>query len=49
MHAVQDVRPGGRRYILIVDDDEAIREALCAMLEDEGYSVHDRVGDAPAR
>jgi CheY-like chemotaxis protein len=26
-------------YILVVDDDAAIREALAAALEDEGYSV----------
>jgi CheY-like chemotaxis protein len=26
-------------YILVVDDDAAIREALTAVLEDEGYAV----------
>lgn len=29
----------GRSYILVVEDDVAIREALEAVLEDEGYAV----------
>jgi CheY-like chemotaxis protein len=28
-----------KRHVLVVDDDEAIREALSQALEDEGYSV----------
>ena len=28
-----------QRLILVVDDDHAIRESLCELLEDEGYSV----------
>lgn len=31
--------PPGPGYILVVDDDEAIREALAEVLEDEGYQV----------
>lgn len=32
--------PGkGQPYVLVVDDDAAIREALEAVLEDEGYQV----------
>ena len=38
MQAMEGVTPRGVD-ILIVDDDEDVREALCAMLEDEGYSV----------
>lgn len=26
--------------VLVVEDDEAIREALCLLLEDEGYTVY---------
>ena len=34
----QGVAPG-ESYILVVDDDDAIREVLAAVLEDEGYQV----------
>lgn len=37
----------GGRYALVVDDDEAIRESLRFILEDEGFSVTD-VGDGAA-
>lgn len=29
----------GRGTIFVVEDDEAIRESLCGMLNDEGYQV----------
>ena len=32
-------RPGLEKTILVVDDDFALREALCAALEGEGFSV----------
>lgn len=31
--------PLGRKAILIIDDDEAVREALAMVLADEGHSV----------
>ena len=31
--------PNGGKTVLIVDDDFALREALCAALEGEGFSV----------
>jgi CheY-like chemotaxis protein len=32
-------RPGLEKSILVVDDDFALREAICAALEGEGFSV----------
>lgn len=31
--------PSGRKTILIIDDDEAVRDALAMVLADEGHSV----------
>lgn len=35
------VEPDGARHVLVVDDDEAIRESLRSLFEHVGYTVHE--------
>ncbi len=37
--AGSEERMDGRPLVLVVDDDDAIRETACSLLEDEGYDV----------
>ncbi|HEV3192857.1 MAG TPA: response regulator [Polyangiaceae bacterium] len=39
MQASERVRDNGARSVLVVDDDEAIREVIAEVLRDEGYTV----------
>lgn len=38
-HDWQDRLPGGTEHVLIVEDEDALRESLCAVLERLGYEV----------
>ncbi len=38
-HDWQDRLPGGTEHVLVVEDGDALREGLCAVLERLGYEV----------
>lgn len=42
------LREDSQSSVLVVDDDEAIRETLRFLLEDEGYTVHEAASAAEA-
>ena len=41
----EPTRTSARLRVLVVDDDDALRDALCGLLQDEGFDVIGRAGD----
>ena len=41
------VMPSGPHRVLVVDDDDALREALCDLLSDQGFLVVGEAGNGP--